>query len=57
MLGQEVKTLVNKEQNSGTYQVMWDGNDNFGSEASSGVYFYKIFAGEYSSTKKMMFIK
>ena len=57
MLGQEVKTLVNKEQNSGTYQVMWDGKDNFGSEASSGVYFYKIFAGEYSSTKKMMFIK
>ena len=52
VLGNEVAVLVNKKQNAGTYSVDFDGS-NF----SSGVYFYKLNAGEFSETKRMMLIK
>ncbi len=51
-IGKEIKTLVNGRQNAGTYKVEFDG-----SNLPSGVYFYKLLAGEYSVTKKMALIK
>lgn len=51
-LGREVETLVNQQMNSGIYQVNWHA-----SAYASGVYFYKINAGKFSSTKKMMLLK
>lgn len=56
-LGREIKSLVNEEQASGTYEVFWDGNDSMGNKVSTGVYFYRINAGEFSETRKMMLIK
>ncbi len=50
--GREIKTLVNEKLNPGTYEVTFDG-----SNLSSGVYFYKIRAGEYSETKRMILTK
>ena len=52
ILGTEVATLVNKEQSPGNYAVKFNAS-NF----TSGIYFYKISAGQFIETKKMTIIK
>ena len=52
VLGMEVKTLVNEEKSVGSYEVRFDANG-----LSSGVYFYKIQAGEFMQSKKMLLTK
>jgi hypothetical protein len=51
-LGREIQRLVNEELSPGTYEVRWDGSDY-----PSGVYFYKLTAGDFSLTKKMILTK
>ncbi len=51
-LGEEISTLINETLAAGSYEVNFDA-----SELSSGMYFYKINAGNYSYTKKMMLLK
>ncbi len=51
-LGKEIVTLVDEYKNAGKYEVIFDG-----SKLSSGTYFYRIKAGDYSETKKMTLIK
>ena len=41
----------------GTYTVRWDGTNDNGSFVASGIYFYKLVAGNYLSTKKMIYVK
>ncbi len=55
--GQLVKTLVDNVQEPGTYTVSWDARGENGAEASTGVYFYRMVAGHYVATKKMVIIK
>ncbi|HNX36878.1 MAG TPA: chitobiase/beta-hexosaminidase C-terminal domain-containing protein [Candidatus Cloacimonadota bacterium] len=55
--GQLVKTLVDMNKAGGNYSVQWDGTDFSGRSLSSGVYFYKMHAGSYSSTRKMILMK
>ena len=55
--GERVKTLVNKFQNEGSHDVLWNGKDEEQKAVSSGIYFYKIKAGNYNSTKKMILMK
>ena len=57
LLGQEVRTLVNQKQHSGTHTIIWDGRDRFGSEVRSGVYFYKIQAPDYTEIRKMILLR
>ena len=57
MLGNIVKNLVNKNQNSGSKSVQWDATNNQGESVSAGVYLYKIQAGDFSQTKKMILLK
>ncbi len=52
MLGREVQTLVNTRQNAGRYQATFNA-----SSLSSGAYFYRLSAGQFSETKKMMLVK
>ncbi|PID59467.1 MAG: hypothetical protein CR986_06050 [Ignavibacteriae bacterium] len=52
ILGNEVATLVNEQQNQGNYQVKFDA-----SNLSSGIYFYKLQAGNFVATKKMILLK
>lgn len=42
---------------TGTVQVMWDGADSNGNRVSSGIYFYKATAGQFSATRKMVLMK
>ena len=55
--GQLVKTLVNEHKATGNYSIVWNGRDNNNQAVSSGVYFYKMLAGKYSSTRKMILMK
>jgi flagellar hook assembly protein FlgD len=57
MLGREVKTLINTEQSKGVYNVIWNGDNNYGSKVSSGTYIYRIEAGSYNQIKKMILLK
>ena len=52
ILGREVATLVNEEKHPGSYEVEFNGVN-----LSSGIYFYRLQAGSYLSTKKMCLIK
>jgi hypothetical protein len=55
--GQLVKTLVSDFQNSGKYQLTWDGSDNQGKPVSAGIYPYKVSNGTFTSSKKMILLK
>ncbi|MFQ6617612.1 MAG: FlgD immunoglobulin-like domain containing protein, partial [Fidelibacterota bacterium] len=57
ILGQEIKTLVNKNLNPGYYAVTWDGTNSLGKEVSSGLYFYRLKADEFEKTLKMVILK
>ena len=52
LLGREVATLVNGEKSAGSYQAYFDG-----SALTSGLYFYKLQAGNFIQTRKMLLIK
>jgi len=52
VLGEKVATLLDGEQQAGYMSVTWDA-----SEVSSGVYFYKLAAGDFTETKRMMLVK
>ena len=52
LLGQEVANLVDEFQQAGTYQITWNGNN-----LSSGIYFYRLQAGDFVQTRKMVLLK
>ena len=52
MLGEEVATLVNDDLNVGTYTTQWNA-----SGVASGVYFYRLQAGDFVDTKKLLLLK
>lgn len=56
-LGQMVRTLVNSEQKAGKYNVQWDSRSDAGNVVASGVYIYRIQAGSFVATKKMLLVK
>jgi hypothetical protein len=57
VLGEEVRVLVDKMLGAGSYIVDWDGKDQAGTQAASGVYFYRLTAGQFTETKKMILLK
>jgi hypothetical protein len=57
ILGQEVRVLVNNHQIPGKYTVSWDGKDDRGKPVSSGMYIYRIQAGDKSQSRKMLLLK
>ncbi len=52
ILGREIETLVNEEKSVGTYEINWNA-----STLSSGVYLYRIQAGDFAQTKKIILLK
>ena len=57
ILGQCVQTLIQRVQKTGMHEALWDGNDSAGNPVGSGVYFYRIQAGDFSEVKKMVLIR
>ena len=57
VLGRKVKTLRSGMENAGSYEVMWSGDGESGKTVSTGVYFVRFHAGDYSATKKIALVK
>jgi hypothetical protein len=57
VLGQEVKRLENSLQPAGVYETTWDGTNRTGEKVASGIYFYRIKAGDNVETRKMLLLK
>jgi hypothetical protein len=57
ILGQKVKILVNEFQTAGFKSVEWDGMDSRGNVTATGIYFFKLRAGDFTQTKKMVMLK
>jgi len=55
--GQLVRTLVDEDMSAGVKYVTWDGTDGVGGPVATGVYFYRVHAGEFNDTKKMILLK
>lgn len=56
-LGQEVITLADERKPAGRFSAHWDGKDMNGNQVPSGLYFYRIQAGSFVNTKKMLLIR
>ncbi len=54
VLGRAVRALESGYRSAGQHAVEWDGRDDDGSEVASGVYFYRLVAGEITATRKMV---
>ncbi len=57
LLGEEVALLVNEVREAGVHTVEWNGMNNAGVQVTSGIYFYRMRAGEFSAIKKMVLLK
>jgi len=57
LLGQHVKTLLDNAVSAGNYSVTWDGTDQSGRRVTSGLYIYRIQAGNFTQSRKLMLMK
>jgi len=57
ILGQTVRRLLEANQPAGSYSISWDGRDDTGLPVASGVYFYRLQAGNESMTRKMVMLR
>jgi len=55
--GQLIRTLQDANQSPGRYEKIWDGNNDFGSKVSSGVYFYQLLSNSFTQVRKMILLK
>ena len=57
IMGKQIKALVNQPQDDGNKSAVWNGTDELGRPVSVGVYLYRIQAGEFTKTRKMLLLK
>lgn len=57
LLGQKIRTLVQERQPAGAYSVTWDGRDEAGRPVSTGVYVYRLRAGDFVESRKMVLLR
>jgi immune inhibitor A len=57
VLGERIRTLVDERQKPGTYRVKWNGVDDAGNLAPTGIYFYRLRADEFEHAEKMLLLK
>ncbi len=57
ILGREVRTLVHEYQGAGYHETVWDGTTSRGTEAASGVYYFRLTAGSFSDTRTMLLMR
>ncbi|MFC1547061.1 T9SS type A sorting domain-containing protein [Candidatus Neomarinimicrobiota bacterium] len=57
LLGREIMRLVDQQQRAGAWQVTWNGRDGLGQLVSAGIYLYRMTAGDFVQTRKMVLLK
>jgi len=57
LLGQKIRTLVNRTQEAGSYSVVWDGTNNEGKRVPSGIYVYRLDSGIFRESRKMVLVR
>ena len=57
VLGKRVRTLIDGREKAGYRSALWDGRNDEGVDVSSGVYFYRLEAGGFTDTKKMILLR
>jgi len=57
LLGQEIRSFYAQNLKAGIHQINWNGIDNKGFEVASGIYIYRLTAGDFVSTKKMALLR
>lgn len=55
--GQRVKTLIDEYKSAGQHSVIWDATNSNGEKVASGIYLYRLTAGEVTTSKKMSLLK
>jgi|GEM_PF-3937367 len=55
--GQKVRTLIEENQSAGIHSLVWDGRNDSGQPVASGLYFYRLKAGEFLETRRMTLLK
>lgn len=57
VLGQRIRTLIDRYQTEGLYSVVWDGRDDRGERVASGVYFYRLQTSDRTEIRKSLLLK
>ena len=57
LAGQQVATLASGLREAGSYNLVWDGRDDAGRDLASGMYFYRLIAGDRVKTRKLMLLR
>ena len=57
ILGEEVRTLIDKHQSAGNYALVWNGRDNSGREVAAGIYLLQMRTKNFAQTKKILYLK
>ncbi|MCF7805328.1 MAG: FG-GAP-like repeat-containing protein [Candidatus Marinimicrobia bacterium] len=57
LIGRKITTLITSYQNAGWHTVQWNGTNDLGELISTGVYFYRLVAGDFVDVKKMVYMK
>jgi len=57
VLGQKIRTLVTAHQTAGTYSIQWDACTDDGLPVSSGIYIYRLQAGDFVQVRQMLLLK
>jgi hypothetical protein len=57
VLGQKIRTVINKKLLAGQHTVIWDGKNELGNQMASGIYFYRLQAGDFVKTRKLILMK
>jgi flagellar hook assembly protein FlgD len=55
--GRLVRVLADEERREGRYEEVWDGRSSGGRPVSAGIYFYRLRAGAFEDTKKMILVR
>ena len=55
--GQKIRTLLSQEVPDGTHSIVWNGENDHGSTAASGIYIFKLEAGKTAMSHRMMLVR